>query len=271
MRKDRPIDRVYTDVLVYLHGFPDMAVHPAKLDFSSRLPFKLAEAWMNEQAGRSDKSQRLAFVTFNFSGVPGSDDQFSFRNKTISHELDDAVAAVADTIAVIAGLVDLKRGMTFDFNEQQRHQFDTKGWCWKEFYLPDECPMPQHIQELSLDGESAHALPSSPDGVPRKIFLQLDQQYVQECYSDAVDIGKTVAARGGGDSAPSLVPFLIIHGEDDQNVPFANGQELFAAADKPKQFLAIPKANHLLSNSKHLKKAIKAVLEHIQQAEASRA
>ncbi len=39
-------------------------------------------------------------------------------------------------------------------------------------------------------------------------------------------------------------PLLIIHGTDDSVVPFELGQELFKAANEPKEFGAIPNAGH---------------------------
>jgi uncharacterized protein len=40
------------------------------------------------------------------------------------------------------------------------------------------------------------------------------------------------------------VPVLIAHAEQDDYIPFANGQQLFQAAHAPKQFYAIAQANH---------------------------
>lgn len=39
-------------------------------------------------------------------------------------------------------------------------------------------------------------------------------------------------------------PILIIHGTDDEVIPYTQGQQLFAAARDPKQFLAVPGAHH---------------------------
>jgi len=40
------------------------------------------------------------------------------------------------------------------------------------------------------------------------------------------------------------MPLLILHGERDTTVPFAQGRRLFEAAPEPKQFFAIPGAGH---------------------------
>jgi len=45
--------------------------------------------------------------------------------------------------------------------------------------------------------------------------------------------------------APRLrVPLLVLHGERDEIVPFAQGRRVFAAAPEPKRFYAIPGAGH---------------------------
>jgi hypothetical protein len=40
------------------------------------------------------------------------------------------------------------------------------------------------------------------------------------------------------------MPLLILHGDRDNTVPFAQGRRLFEAAPEPKQFFAIPGASH---------------------------
>jgi hypothetical protein len=40
------------------------------------------------------------------------------------------------------------------------------------------------------------------------------------------------------------VPLLVLHGEGDTTVPFAQGRRVFAAAPEPKRFYAIPGAGH---------------------------
>jgi len=40
------------------------------------------------------------------------------------------------------------------------------------------------------------------------------------------------------------VPILIIHGDSDTLIPFRHGQELFAAANEPKQFYEVPGGAH---------------------------
>ncbi|EEY67132.1 serine protease family S09X, putative [Phytophthora infestans T30-4] len=281
---------IFDEAMVYLHGFPDMGVHPTKVDFASRVPAKLAEFWVTQ------KDKKNIFLTFNFGGVPGSDNELRFTDKLISLEVEDMVVVcnyirshflggkgkvhavglstgailgallrdkhVVDTITVIAGLLDMTKGVHFDFNKLQLEQSEQQGWCWKEFYLEEGCPLPKDV-ELSLDGVQPTTR-LTDENAPSKIYVRLDKRYIDEYYDGSLDILKAV-------SRPGLPPFLVIHGDADTDVPYPNGEELFAAAAEPKTFLAIPKANHLLSNSKHLKKALRAIAEHVarQQQELS--
>lgn len=296
----------FDEVLVYLHGFPDLAVHPdpARVDFASRMPCKLAEFWLH---GHEAPQRNVAFVTFNFGGVPGSDAGAPrFADKTVGQEVDDAAAvcryvrarllnkdassgsrarlhvvglstgaiiaallrcerALCDTITVIAGLLDVAEGVKYDFSQQQLAQFEVLGYCWKEFYLPEGCALPQNA-ELSFNGEMRASQDelSALEGkdAPTKLYMRLNKRYVAECLDGSLDVRGAVDGSSSSSSSP-LPPLLVIHGDADQNVPIASGEALFAAAAAPKTFVAIPKANHLLSNSKHLKLALRAIRAHV--------
>ncbi len=59
-----------------------------------------------------------------------------------------------------------------------------------------------------------------------------------------------------GDIAKVRVPVLIIHGRNDQIVPFWHGERLYQLANEPKMFLPIDGAGHndivLLAGTKYL-------------------
>lgn len=274
------------EVLIYLHGFPDMTVHPKRPEFADRVARKLAEFWLSDGV---KQESRKAFVGFNYGGVPGSDDVLRFTDKTVGQELQDTVAVcedirkrwlkpsgklhvvglstgailgsllrdqhAADSITVIAGLLDVVQGVHYDFSPLQLQQCKDSGYCWKEFYLPEDCPLPKNV-ELSLDGVEP-TTEISEDDVPHKLYIRLHERYVQEFLDGSLDIRRAV-------SGAALPPLFVIHGDADDDVPFSNGEELFAAAAEPKRFLAIPKANHMLTNSKLLKKALRAIGEHVE-------
>jgi uncharacterized protein len=61
-----------------------------------------------------------------------------------------------------------------------------------------------------------------------------------------VPVGRLLRTRYDnlGKVAGLRVPLLVLHGERDATVPFAQGRRLFDAAPEPKQFFAIPGADH---------------------------
>ena len=128
------------------------------------------------------------------------------------------------SFTLVAGLLDLEKGTQYDFSPQQIEDMKTIGFCFKEFYLPCECPMPSDLK----------------------------------CLDGTFNIQHSVAME-------ERAPLFIIHGEADKNVPLVNGQDLYQAAAEPKQWLAIPKANHLLSNSKHMKKVCSQIVQFIER------
>lgn len=293
-----------------------MAVHPTTQELTSRMPQKLAQAWLATPhqipASRKAKTAEyvsgteapsvgcgaVGFVTFNFSGIPGSDGELSFSHKTISREVEDAVAVcdyvrtnllrqnsqarlhvvgistgaivasllrahagIATTVTAIAGLLDLKQGTAYDFSTEQLRQFHHQSACWKEFYLPKACPWPKNVA-ISLDGVSEASIAFDPEP-PEKLYLRLKKPYLDECLDGSLDVRRAVSGSAG--ESNEAIPLLVIHGSADSHVPFVNGQELFNAACEPKTFLALANANHFLSNSKHLKKALQAILTHTAQ------
>jgi pimeloyl-ACP methyl ester carboxylesterase len=294
----------FDHVMIYLHGFPDMAVHPSEPKMASRMPSKLATAWL-EQPEMSDSR---AFFTFNFGGVPGSDREMRFYDKTIGQEVEDAVAVcqyvrthwmqainshlhvvglstgaivasllrrhtlpvMVSTITVMAGLVNLKQGIFYDFTPAQCADFNQTGDCWKEFYVPCGCRQLSSLLPidtiLSLDGVTCVPVAALSEGTPiTKIYLRLHRRYFDETQEQGdqggrLDIGHAVSTIPLG--GKTLSPLLVIHGESDACVPVANGHELYAAAAKPKHLVVIPNANHLLTNSKHLKVALREILAH---------
>ncbi|CAK8995571.1 unnamed protein product [Durusdinium trenchii] len=261
---------------LYLHGFPDQSldhriesshygqIHP-------RLPQRLAERLLSERP-------RSAFVAFNFAGTPGSDDTVSFYEKTVSREVLDALciieylrrdklwpihvigistgAIVASllrgkttklTITAIAGLVDLEKGLHYDFDESQLASFESDGFCWKEFWLPQSasnpgsaCSPTEAVEGKTQDVWSKCAIPLSV--TYRDDFLSLDLK---------------------GFVSQNSTPMLILHGDRDRNVPLENGEELFRVAAKPKEMVIIKGGDHLLRSSKCTNKAAAAILDFI--------
>lgn len=105
-----------------------------------------------------------------------------------------------------------------------------------------------------LEPGAAAAAPEPGSWVQHR--LQLDSGYVEEFENGTLDIAAAVAA-------PDCAPLLVVHGEADAQVPLCHGEQLFDAAAEPKQIFVIPKANHLLTSTSHLKKATNAILNLI--------
>jgi fermentation-respiration switch protein FrsA (DUF1100 family) len=72
---------------------------------------------------------------------------------------------------------------------------------------------------------------SVPDMARTTIFLPL-APFVRTRYDNLAKV------------AHLRMPLLVLHGEQDEVVPFAQGRRLFAAAPEPKRFHAIPGAGH---------------------------
>ncbi len=67
----------------------------------------------------------------------------------------------------------------------------------------------------------------------------------------------------------SPVPMIIIHGEDDDVIPFINGKEIFRLAKDPKQFWVIKGGGHVdwmqLGVSKNAKLFLKLLDQHLEE------
>lgn len=57
---------------------------------------------------------------------------------------------------------------------------------------------------------------------------------------------------GGHDEAGEVArlgrPLMVVHAVDDETVPIAEGERIFAAAEHPKAFVSLPDADHLLTS-----------------------
>ncbi|MEQ8718339.1 MAG: alpha/beta hydrolase [Acidimicrobiales bacterium] len=54
-------------------------------------------------------------------------------------------------------------------------------------------------------------------------------------------------------------PLLVVHATDDEVVPISEGEKIFAAADQPKAFWAMPGADHLLTRREDADRAAQVV------------
>ena len=245
------------------------------MEFASRFPRKIYTA-LQKEWNVSEEKRTFCFACFNFAGLPGTDDSLTFRDKTIGKEMEDArgviqalqerytpkwmhviglstgailtsllrgeypatiSSGVSMTFTAIAGLLDLQKGIKYDFSTEQQRDFQEKGFCWKEFYLPKDVSSPV----------DARASPT----MAGKVYFALDQTYVEEY--GVLDIRKSVTRK-------DCFPFLVLHGQCDTNVPIADGRDLYETAETPKEWTMIQKGNHLFSNSRSMQLALRALL-----------
>ena len=238
-------------------------------------------------------------VVFNFSGTPGSDDGVAFADKTVSQELQDVgcvlnyikqehagcstfhivglstgaiIGALArgvdfqgvlraegvhvDTISLLAACgAPAAEALRYDFDPEQLTGLVEHGYCQKEFWLPLDSPSNPPGAEMMIreSGGEEHTA-----GAWSKHHLRLNRTYMDDflTLSAVKSVGLGVVPQM--ESGP--VPLLVIHGGKDTNIPIEEGRRLFAAAFEPKEWLELPKANHLFSSSKDLKKAFQTTL-----------
>eukprot|EP00435_Cladocopium_sp_Y103_P015586 s3857_g3.t2 len=137
------------------------------------------------------------------------------------------------TLTAIAGLVDLEKGLHYDFDEEQLASFDAQGFCFKEFWLPPGStsnPPDAVIPEVPAVEENwiKCAIPLS--AAYREDFLTLN-------------LSRSAKTTGA--------PLLILHGDRDRSVPLEtlagwghwNGEELFRTASEPKEMVLIKGAD----------------------------
>ncbi|CAE7473701.1 unnamed protein product [Symbiodinium natans] len=261
---------------LYLHGFPDQSLDhrkelPSYGQLRPTLPRRLAAQLLAAHP-------EAAFAAFNFAGTPGSDASFAFSQKTVSQELSDTLAVMAHlrktwpglpvhvigistgaivasllrgagitdiTITAIAGLLNVQKGLHFDFDDVQLKAFDNDGRCWKEFWLPRGSP--SNPPDARFDVSST----SEGEDHWEKACLPLSSAYREDF----------LALNLSGAVSSGTAPLLVLHGDRDRSVPLENGQELFEAAAPPKELVVLKGGDHLLRSSKTASRAGRAILD----------
>lgn len=153
------------------------------------------------------------------------------------------------TLTAIAGLLDVEKGLHYDFDEEQLASFDSQGFCFKEFWLPPG----------SSSNPPDAVIPEVPEAAEEpwiKCAIPLSAAYRE----DFLTLNVARAAKTTG------TPLLILHGDRDRSVPLENGEELFRAASEPKEMVLIKGGDHLLRSSKTVSHPLWAVA--VEYAEA---
>ncbi|CAD7963418.1 unnamed protein product [Amoebophrya sp. A120] len=201
------------------------------------------------------------------------------------------------------GCSGMDTALRYDFDEAQLLSFEENGYCLKDYWLPlrDESNPGEAVlvaEEMQVveqtteqaDEKSRQAAQNALDN-PKyyKHQLKLDKSYMDDFLS--LDVKASVSSPAGSSCAvvaqgvdtalfpgrdddaekdpeqhftPAATPLLIIHGKEDRAVPFSEGELLFQTACEPKRFCGINKGNHLLTNSKDMKKALNEIADFIK-------
>jgi len=214
----------YDTAIIKLHGFPSSTGKSARTFCNAANLFGY-----------------LAF-RFDFSGSGDSDGEF--EDKLMSQEVKDIRAAIdylaerykfqhlvliggstgaidaalyahtdprVTKLVLIAGLLDLKKGATYDFTEEQIQNFEEKGYI--VYDRPDRWYHNKRLKKAFYDE-----------------FFALDIEKAIKDYHN---------------------PLLVIHGDKDEGVPVTDGKALYAAANDPKQLVIIKGADHRISKWIH--------------------
>lgn len=195
-------------------------------------------------------------LRFDFSGSGRSGGDFA--KKRISKEVSDARAAIdfvtsheprknvilvghstgaivgalyghvdprVRALVLLAGVSDLVHGVRYDFTEEQVREFETTG-------------------------SMSYKRPGS--WVDGKI---LEKGYLDEFYSlDVLGALKKLQC-----------PCLIVHGSEDESVPWGKDpQELYAVAPHPKQLVKIEGADHKFTTEDHWGQVVASVVEFVE-------
>jgi len=96
-------------------------------------------------------------------------------------------------------------------------------------------------------------------------FMWDDEQCpLSQAYMDDMAKIGTVAGR----AKDIRVPWLLVHGSEDDVVPISDSREIFAQANQPKQLVELPGSNHVFAGE-HTQKMIDAVVPWIAARLAS--
>jgi alpha-beta hydrolase superfamily lysophospholipase len=190
-------------------------------------------------------AQGLPVLRLSFSGNGGSGGDF--RQSTISKEVDDlkAVLSAADasgyrviyaghSMGGAVGVLAAASDERIKFLISLAGMVNTKAFYKREF------------GEVTPDSGCMWEEASCPLSSTFK--------------NDLENIGSTASKAG-----EIKVPWLLVHGTEDDVVPISDSQEIFAQANEPKKLVEIPGANHVFSEGSE-KPMIGAVVDWIGES-----
>lgn len=105
-------------------------------------------------------------------------------------------------------------------------------------------PLPKNVKAITADCGY-----SSPEAIIRKVCRDMGIPdrlgYPFVCMSARVFGGFSLADGGAVEAVKhACVPIMIMHGEEDDFVPFSMSREIYEACAAPKTYLSVPRAGH---------------------------
>ena len=185
------------------------------------------------------KARKVHVVGLSTGAIIGGVLRGRYENFKSEHKILKSISIIAS-----CGALGMEKALGYDFDAAQLAAFDADGACDKEFWVPEN---------ESLFEPTTHDLIDIKKERYRKTSFPLGRGYRDDFLS--LDVA-THLAHG-------TTPLLIIHGEEDKSIPIEEGHAVAACASEPKEFVAIPKGNHLLSSDKPMKAALRKIREWV--------
>lgn len=188
-------------------------------------------------------------VRFNLSGAgqqPGEDrvsDPAAFRANTHSRERDDLLAVLAAVGTEIApGRVDLGRLGLFGHSRGGAAALLAAAHPdWREkikalVTWAGLATVDRYTAEQKVEWREKGELPVVNSRTGQQLALGIGLLDDLETHRDELDLIAAARTR--------RAPWLIVHGEDDESVPAAEGDRLFEQGTGSREIVVIPGANH---------------------------
>lgn len=206
--------------LVYLHGFPGTMMGSASrfLPLFTKLGFlclRFDFSGSNTSDGKFEDKLMSTEVQEIKCAIDFLEKNYHFKKLVLVGISTGAIDATlygskdkrVSAVVLLGGVSDLKHAVRYDFNDQQVHDFWTKGYI--RYNRPGSWYHRQKLKKAFYDE-----------------FFTLNLPKAIKKYKK---------------------PLLIIHGEKDESVPLFNAKQLYKLANRPKKLVIIKGADHRFS------------------------
>ena len=207
----------------------------------------------------------IGLVLRNILSSQNSDsNQLLHKYFGINALVHDGIPSIV-SISTIAscGVVDLNTALTYDFSSKQVNDFKNLGYCYKEFWLPPPSRSSgdnKNNKDIEEQRWVPQLLKLGRQYMDDFLYLPIQEEEEKQNNNTMMNITEKQKQKQG--NTKTKIPLLVIHGTKDTNIPYMEGVAVYDAASEPKQFVSIPNGNHLLTNSKHMKRVIRTIQEY---------